>query len=390
MEHANLFIDQETFDVENIQYIKPVSFPTTSRDMGIYYVNPPTKNEKERKQKIIVETPKMCIPFAYKEFINESGKKYYKMCLSFSTLTNLYNEEEIRNFYEFARKIDKNNVEIIDDNRKKWRLSDAVVYRPTVKKITENFPHVMDVNLPYDETDGFLFHVYNEKAEKSKLDIITKHCIASCILELTDLTFSKKMYRANWKVLQIRKSKKYSPIQEYFMSGCFICDKDDPDDVVYDNMVIEYKKKMEKKNQRLAITAAMSAPDAAPAQMLQMMQQMMNCNLLQAPVVNIPPPPPPMNKNRPAPASAPPPPPPKKASPTGTIFSPPSADELLNAKKVLRSVPIIEKKEFKSIYSEDKVEMIESDEKNKTKSDEKPSKTKSDEKPSKKTDDKTK
>uniref|UniRef100_A0A6C0CAT5 Uncharacterized protein n=1 Tax=viral metagenome TaxID=1070528 RepID=A0A6C0CAT5_9ZZZZ len=395
MEYANLFINQETFDVENIRYIKPISFPEGSRDMGIYYATPSKKGGKERKQKIIVETPKMYVPCAYKEFIHDSGKKYYKMCLSFSTLTNLYNEEEIQKFYDFAKKIDQNNIDIVDNYKKKWKLSPNLVYRPTVKNITENFPDVMDLNLPHNETDGFLFHVYNEKAEKSSLDIVTKQCIVSCILELTDLTFTKKAYRANWKVLQIRKSKNYSPIQEYFMSGCFICDKDDPDDVAYDNMMIEYKKKMDKKNQRLAITAALTSPDPMTNMMpmMQMMQQMMAGQPQAMPTAMQrggppPPPPPPMSKSKPA---APLPPPPKKTNPTGTIFSPPSETELLNAKKILRSVPPIEKKEFKSIYSESKAEAIDSDDKHKSEDNKKvEDKVKSDGKPVKKVEDKVK
>jgi len=386
MDPANLFIDLDTFDVENIQYIKPISFLTASRDMGIYYYTPPKKKEKKgRKQKIIVETPKMMVPCAHKEFVSESGKKNYRMCLSFSTLTNIYNEEELQRFHDFTTRIDENNEEIVDENRKNWKLPSSMVYKPSVRKITDNFPDVIEIVMPYTEKDGFLFHVYDEKAGKSSMDIITKQSIVTCILELTDLTFRKKMYHANWKLLQIRKSKNYSPIQEYFMSGCFICDKDDPEDVAYDNMIAEYQKKMGRKNKRTELAAIMAAPSVtAPIQMMQMMQQMMNMPAVVPMLPGIPPgpmtrggpppPPPPMGSQSKGPARGVAPPPKKEEK--GTTFQPPSASELIDAKKILRSVPQPEKKVFKSIYSEDKdepkVEAVSSDEKTKS---EEPSKT---------------
>ncbi len=60
-------------------------------------------------------------------------------------------------------------------------------------------------------------------------------------MELTDLKFTDKEYRSNWTVMQIRKFNPYSPIQEFFMTGCFICDEDDPEDTVYASLIKKYQ-----------------------------------------------------------------------------------------------------------------------------------------------------
>ena len=254
----DLFIDVNTFDVDNISYIKPIMFYKVARNMGVYYRKPIiTINDKKtksdipspirsesKKQKIIVKTPKMIVPFGIKEFVN-NGKKSYKMSLSFSTLTNLYNEEEIKKFYHFICDIDTNNEETVLEYRSKWGLPKKIKYRKSVQSLSEDFPSYIDVTLPYDEENGFFLNVYDEKAEKSTIDIISKKSIVSVVMELTDLRFTDTSFKSNWTVMQIRKFKTCSPIQDFFMSGCFICDEDDPEDTAYLQIIENYKKKIQ-------------------------------------------------------------------------------------------------------------------------------------------------
>ena len=185
----------------------------------------------------------MTVPFGIKEFDN-NGRKSYSMSLSFSTLTNLYNEEEIKKFYSFVKKVDTLNEETIMDYKIAWGLPKNLIYRKSLKRLSKDFPHYINVNLPHDDKLGFLFNTYNESAEKSKIDIIEKRSIVSVVMELTDLRFNDNDFRANWTVLQIRKFKPYSPIQEFFMSGCFICDEDNPEDIAYLQMIETYRKKL--------------------------------------------------------------------------------------------------------------------------------------------------
>jgi hypothetical protein len=269
----NLFININNFDEDNMIYVKPILFYKVSRNIGIYYRSEQPKeiqsdesNEKKsskkkkdfssnnsdsviikqpplKKQKIIIHTPKMIVPFPVKEFDN-NGKKSYQMCLSFNAMTNLYNEEEIKKFYYFIKKIDTINEETISDYKKLWKLPKNLSYKKTLQRLSKDFPHHMNINLPYDEKIGFLFKIYNESAAESTIDIIEKRSIVSVVLELTDLRFTDTDFRSNWTVLQIRKFKPYSPIQEFFMSGCYICDKDDPEDKAYFQLIENYKKKL--------------------------------------------------------------------------------------------------------------------------------------------------
>ena len=341
---SELFIDKDKFDVSNMIFEKPLSFYTISRDMGIYY-----NDGQERK--IIIETPKMMCPFSIKEFVNDNGKKYYKMSMSFTTLTNLYNEKEIRKFYQFIRTIDRRNEEYIEENKKKLGLPKKMEYRSTIKRLDDNFPQFMNVNLPYDENIGYLFPIYDEKATKSKIDIIKKRCIVSAVLELTDLKFMNTSYRANWNVLQLRKFHNYSPVQEYFMSGCVLCDRDDPNDVIYDNMIREYNKKVSQKIP-LQLPASRQSSNIIPSgmtdpvyPMMQFMQMMMS-----SPNVPI------FNNQNTVPLSLPPQKPPtdgamKKGNPPTPppSFRPTSQDELQAGMKRLKNVPVTEIKLPKDI-----------------------------------------
>jgi|GEM_PF-5134578 len=265
--HHDLYLDIKEFDEKNINYVKPIYFFTISRNMGIYYKNTKIDNSEEntnadtssesmmksgsnhtgkthRKQKIIVKTPKMTVPFVPKEFVHSSGKKSYRMNLSFSTMTNLYNEDEIKRFYYFIKKIDKTNENTIMDYREEWGLPKNIKYRKSLQRLSEDFPFHLNINLPYDQDYGFLFDAYDENAKKASIEIIQKRSIVSAVLELTDLWFTGKEFGANWNLLQIRKFKPYSPIQEFFMTSCFIGDQDDPEDQVYSKIIENYQKKL--------------------------------------------------------------------------------------------------------------------------------------------------
>lgn len=265
--YKNLFMDIDNFEEENMSYIKPLLFYKVSRNIGIYYKkaqkdqqieksNKETKknktkpktdkptNQQIKKQKIIVQTPKMIVPFKIQEFVN-NNKKSYQMSLSFTTLTNLYNEDEIKKFYLFIKKLDTINDDTISEYKKAWGLPKNLNYRKTLQRLSNDYPHYMNLNLPYDEKRGFLFHIYDETANKSTIDIIEKRSIVSVVIELTDLKFGNKDFRSNWTVLQIRKMKPYSPIQDFFMSGCFICDEDDPEDTAYKKIIEKYQQSLE-------------------------------------------------------------------------------------------------------------------------------------------------
>ena len=157
--YKNLFINIKEFDDDKIIYIKPLLFYKVAKNMGIYYKN---KSKKLKKQKIIIQTPKMIVPFAIKSQ-EYNDKKLYQMCLSFTTLTNLYNEEEIKDFFNFIRKIDNINESTINEYKKKWDLPKNLVYKKTLRRSSTDFPYYMNLNLPHDVDTGFLFNIYDEK-----------------------------------------------------------------------------------------------------------------------------------------------------------------------------------------------------------------------------------
>ncbi|XWV24798.1 hypothetical protein QJ856_gp0985 [Tupanvirus deep ocean] len=364
--YKDLFIDIDKFDEDNISYVKPILFYKVTRNMGIYYrkeiINKvkseskatekkKTKKKTEsdsfvikkqtKKQKIIIQTPKMVVPFGVKEFDN-NGKKSYQMSLSFSTLTNLYNEEEIKKFYFFIQKIDSVNEETIMDYKKDWGLPKNIKYRKTLQRLSAEYPHHMNITLPYDDKMGFLFHVYDEQAKKSSIDIIEKKSIVSVVMELTDLKFSDTEFRSNWTVMQIRKFKPYSPIQEFFMSGCFICDEDDPEDTAYAQLIEKYNK-------------TLNTPLSLP-RIPQINPNYYNINPYQMPYMQNPYGQMPNMTNQSIPNLAPPPPPQNKPvmqDPLSNAFKPPSLQELLTAKKALKKTKTVIKGTLQNTKNED-------------------------------------
>lgn len=245
-DYKEFFINMVDFDEESIVYVKPKQFLKVCRNVGIYYKKKKTKSENTKsentKQKIIFQTPKLRVPFGLSEY-EKNDKKYFQLCLSLTTLTNLYNEQDIIDFYNVMEKIDSANKELIRNIKKDWILPKKTIYKKILQK-SNDFPHYISINLPYDKKNGFYFHVYDENAKKASMDIIKNTSIVSAVIELTDIIFTDTKIIPNWTMLQLRKFKPYSPIQDFFMSGCFICDEDDPDDTVYDDIIERYKLKL--------------------------------------------------------------------------------------------------------------------------------------------------
>lgn len=311
MNCKDLFIDIEHFDENNIIYVKPILFYKVVRNLGVYY------KKDIKKQKIRIITPKMILPFDVKMFDNSYGKTY-NMCVSFSTMTNLYNETEIKQFFRFIRKLDEVNEETVSSYQKSWGLP-SLVYKKSLQRISKEYPHYMSINIPHDNKIGIIPTVYDENANKSTIDIIKKKSIVAVIMELTDLRFTDTEYRANWTVLQIRKFKPYSPIQEFFMTACFIFDEDDPEDVAYNRLIETYKKKL-----------------ATPVYI--------SVNAMASSVVPGPPPPPgPQPVRQQAPVVE-----------QKNLFVPPSVSELLAARQVLKKTVTVEKNGI--VRSEEKIQ----------------------------------
>lgn len=80
-----IYFNINKFNENNITYIKPISFFKQSRSMGIYYneeIEP--QSGITQRQKIIIRSPKMMVPFPIKIF-DHNGKKNI-LCLYRSVL----------------------------------------------------------------------------------------------------------------------------------------------------------------------------------------------------------------------------------------------------------------------------------------------------------------
>lgn len=319
-DYSDLFTSIDTFNTDDMVYIKPLDFYTITRSMGVYHRRPSPNNDKGDKRKIIVKTPKLMVPIDIKEFDND-GDKTFKLIISLSTMTNLYNEDEIKKFYSFLKKIDNTNENTIKEHLKKWKLPTSLKYNKTTQRYANYPPHI-NLTLPHDPNYGFTFKVFDENAKPADISIISSKSVVSLIMELTDLKFTDTHFRANWKVMQIRKYKPYSPINEFFMSGCFLCDEDDPEDIAYTKLIEKYQSKLQTPLHIPPIHNLISPQYQQPAY-----------GQTQQP----PPPPPPPFKTSAKPQQTQP------SQPTRPTFVPPSLDEILHGIKSLKKVKPNEK-----------------------------------------------
>ncbi len=138
--------------------------------------------------------------------------------------------------------MNKSNQEKSEDT---YQRDQIITYINSIRSSMDDYPDLMYINLPHDEKIGFLFNVYDENAKKADHSILTSKSIISIVLELTDIKISENKCRPCWTALQIRKVKPYAPIREFFMSNCYICDDDDPNDQAYLNHINIYKKNIE-------------------------------------------------------------------------------------------------------------------------------------------------
>jgi hypothetical protein len=222
----DVILDINKFNADNIVYQKPLNFYTISKNLGLHY-DASDDLVTAAKQKIIVRTPKMLIPFDIKEFDN--GRKCYKLRLSFTTMTNIYNEDEIKKFYNYVKSVDKKNKDTIKSYVTKWGLPKDIKYKSSLSQTSTEYPECLNVNLPFDPETGYQFGVYDEFATKSNVSIINRKCIVSAIIEITDMWFGEKEFGTNWNVIQIRKFSSISPIQQMFMNNCYLLDDNEGD-----------------------------------------------------------------------------------------------------------------------------------------------------------------
>jgi hypothetical protein len=220
MTSNDIIMDINEFDPSNVIFIKPFNFYQIENKIGIYY-----RTKGKDKKKIIIKTPIMEVPFGigyYEEY------KYYQMVLSLKTLTHMYNDDEIKIFRQFIRKIDKIIKTTVEQNIGNWGLPKEMKYRSSLKVGNPNYPPNMTFKLPKDTDGNFMFNIYGSGSELLTIDDITPRTNVAAVIELTHLEFSKskKTYHLKWTMMQIKRYPDYSSNHTVLMNSCVF--DDDP------------------------------------------------------------------------------------------------------------------------------------------------------------------
>lgn len=216
--------DINTFDEDNIRYIKPAQFMTTVRTLGIYYNKP--VGDTFNKVKLIFLTPMMIVPFDISVFENDYNT-FYTMTLSFANVTSLANEDEVKQLHAFIRKVDSITESVVNDNASRWKLSKDIQFCKTLKRLSIGQPQFMNVAIPQCRKKGILTRCLNESGKISPiLDTIEKQCVVRAVIELTEVVFTQTKCWLNYSVLQIRRYDSYSPTRGFFFNVSILADEE--------------------------------------------------------------------------------------------------------------------------------------------------------------------
>lgn len=187
---------------------------------------------------LIIRTPKISAPHG--AYVMQGG---YNMILSLGSIHNLDNDEEIEQLRKVLDKLDHSCQKTVESIRKHDRsckieerqlnLPERMEYATTVSSYAAHSDDVFavsfDANLESDRVAG----ICDERGKMSDVSILQGKCIVSLAIELSGIVFvtSRKLYRLEWKVLQIRKHPDISPIHSKMLQRCYLDDdNDDYDD----------------------------------------------------------------------------------------------------------------------------------------------------------------
>lgn len=176
---------------EQIFFYKPKNFFKNYKKIDIKY---------NKNKKIIIQTPKMKIPF------NISEKK---ICIEFNERSEI--------FYNFIKYLDNIIKKLIKLKKNLW--FNKLKYKSIISKY-KNIDF-MTINMPI-KNNQYLFDIYNDKLHKINIDTLKKNDDIVLIIQLEYLWLNDNNIGCQWNVLQI---KKYETLN---FNKCLIIDETPP------------------------------------------------------------------------------------------------------------------------------------------------------------------
>ena len=187
------------------------------------------------KKKLVMQTPKMSVPFGLNCYLNKDGSHKYTLSLSFQNV-------EDSDFYKFIQSLDEWLVKAGVANSLPWfqtrQISPEAVrssYSSQIKfskgadgEINHQYAPTFRIKLPYRQEGGFDCEVYDHNRDLIETDqILTalpKRTKVQALIQCTGLWFAGGKFGCSWKALQLLK---VADTKAFLSNYAFLDDSDE-------------------------------------------------------------------------------------------------------------------------------------------------------------------
>jgi len=201
------------------------------------------------KQSIILQTPKMRMPYDMSQFKQDNAPAdadaKYSISLAFN---NMESDEKIKTLFDKLTSLDKRLINLGIKNSQKWFKAKhnkeviKALYSPIIKyykdketgEISDKFAPTIKLKLPRSKDKKFVCQVFNDKREQVELEsVVGKGALVQTLMKCSSIWFAGGKFGVSWRVEQM----KVTPSKR--LQGYAFEDSDDECDDVEEVTAIE-------------------------------------------------------------------------------------------------------------------------------------------------------
>ena len=195
--------------VDTIEYKEPKTLGNGGKQVYLQY----------NGGKLVVQTPKMTLPWSMGKFEGDNGQMKYSIDLSFKGRED---NEKLSEFHDFLEKFDEQLVKEGVNHSMSWfkkkGMNEEVLRALFSKQVRESkdketgepdgkWPPTVKVKLPFK--DGrFQCEIYDNKkneVEQSQLEnTLVRGCEVQALIEHSGIWFAGGKYGCSWKIIQMK------------------------------------------------------------------------------------------------------------------------------------------------------------------------------------------
>lgn len=183
-------INYKDVDIDKIVFSKG-EFSGGFKNISISYKKNNSGDESISKSELIVQGPRMTIPFGISSYDEKNNSNY--MDLSFGDLS-----EDLEILYELIDNIGKK----CKRKRKKWKL-DGQQFSENIKNTSRLYPPLLRIKIP-TLNNNFHFNVFDDSRNKLNHDQISPNSICTPILHIKNVWINNDNYGINIQLLQLK------------------------------------------------------------------------------------------------------------------------------------------------------------------------------------------